>query len=105
MNHEITFLNSKRQFLLLDNDTWYDANTAYTYYEEDPFLIGKVKQVMNYEEYTSAFPEASKIELKSAVSDFSSGVFIRCIKSGVVTYNYDSRKTMLNLNSSEDLRD
>lgn len=105
MTHEIMFLNSKRQFLLLDNNTWYDANQSFSYSEGDSFLNGKVKQVMTYEEYIDNFPEVNKVELKSVPSDFSSAIFMRCVKNGVVTYNYDPKKQTLHVNLNEDLKD
>lgn len=105
MTHEIMFLNSKRQFLLLDNDTWYDANQSFHYQEGDSFLTGKVKEVLTYEDYTNRFPESSRVELKSMPSDFSSGIFMRCVKNGLVAYNYDPKKQALHLNINEDLRD
>lgn len=65
--HEIMHLNSSCVYLRV-NDTWYDASNGFTYEIGDPFLIGRVEEILSYEEYTERFPE-SKNEMAQAVSE------------------------------------
>jgi hypothetical protein len=104
MNHEFLWLNEKRQYLLLDNDTWYDANLSYFYNVGDVFANCKVKEILTYEEYVSRYPETLNTDCKYQ-SVFISGIYIRTVINGVVCYNVDIRKQKTHWNMEADISD
>lgn len=103
-NHEFLWLNNKRQYLLLENDTWYDSNANYTYEENDIFLGRKIKRILDYDKYVEEFPEVSNIEQKYK-STFINGIFLRTYNGNQVLYNYDNTRQHLGTNKEEDIRD
>lgn len=104
MNHEFLWLNNKRQYLLLDNGTWYDASVNFVYKPGDLFLTGKVQEILSYEDYIDRFPEVQKIDCKYE-SNSISGIYARLTNHGVVLYNYDNRKPITRWNRDEDIQD
>ena len=74
--HETLYLNSNRAYVRV-SDTWYDSRADYDLKVGDPFLIGRIEQILSYEEYIKTFPE-SKTEQYSKVSEkTNSGGYIR----------------------------
>lgn len=67
MRHEILYLNSRRTYVRV-SETWYDTN-RYLYPEvNQPFLIGRIEEILSYEEYVNTYPE-SKDEIYPFVAD------------------------------------
>jgi len=80
--HEILYLNSSRTYVRVGN-TWYDNSSSFEYNKGEAFLIGKIEEVLSYEEYTKQYPE-SKTEMGPRVSDkLSAGGYIRKTSTGV----------------------
>lgn len=74
--HEILYLNPTRAFIRV-GDTWYDSRADFDHKIGDPFLIGRVEEILSYDEYTNLFPE-STTELYERVSEkTNSGGYIR----------------------------
>lgn len=102
MNHEFIWLNQDRQYLLLDNGTWYDSSINFSYELGDNFLIGKIVDKKSYDQYVEEFPEVKNIKNHSQ-TDFVNGILVRAIVDGEIAYNYNPNRSLLNLEG--DLRD
>jgi hypothetical protein len=80
--HEILHLNPSRIYIRV-GETWYDSRADFGHKIGDPFLIGRVEEILSYEEYTDLFPE-STTELYERVSEkTNTGGYIR--KASYVT--------------------
>lgn len=85
MKHEVLFLNSKRAYVRV-NDTWYDTHKDSNPKKGDSFLIGKIEEVLEYENYIKEYPE-SKTEIYSEVTDKTiSGGYLRRVLDNMVKY-------------------
>lgn len=65
--HEIMYLNPSRTYLRVD-DTWYDNPNSFTYSIGESFLIGRIAEILSYDEYRERFPE-SKSEMGPAAME------------------------------------
>ena len=54
MKHQIMFANSNRVFVRVQ-DTWYDTHRELTPVVGQPFLTGRIEEILDYKEYTSQF--------------------------------------------------
>lgn len=68
--HEVLFLNPKRGYVRVDN-TWYDTIADFHLQVGEQFLLGKVEEVLSYDEYTNQYPE-SKNEMGAKVLEKTS---------------------------------
>ena len=85
MKHEVLFLNSSRMYVLVD-DTWYDTHKECNPKQGQPFLLGKVDKVLDFESYTKKYSE-SKTEIYNEVTDKTiSGGYLRRVLDGMVKY-------------------
>jgi hypothetical protein len=85
MKHEVLFLNSSRAYVLVDN-TWYDTTKESNPRIGEPFLLGRIEKVLDYETYTKKYPE-SKQEIYNEVTDKTiSGGYLRRVVGGMVKY-------------------
>jgi hypothetical protein len=85
MKHEVLFLNSSRTYVRV-NETWYDTTKESNPQIGQPFLLGKVEEVLDYDTYTEKYPE-SKDEIYPYVTDKTiSGGYLRRVVDGMVKY-------------------
>jgi len=85
MKHEILYLSRKRAYVLV-NDTWYDTHIDTNPKVGQPFLLGRIEEVLDYDSYVEKYPE-SKDEIYPYVSDKTmSGGYIRRVLDGLVKY-------------------
>lgn len=59
MQHEILYLNESRVYVRVD-DTWYDTNKNLEPKVGAPFLLGRIAEVLSYDEYHNLYPGATK---------------------------------------------
>lgn len=79
MKHEILFLNSSRSYVRIQ-DVWYDTHKEHNPQTGQPFLVGLIEEVLDYEAYTKTYPE-SKTEIYYTVCDKTqSGGFVRKVE-------------------------
>lgn len=85
MKHEVLLLNSNRAYVRVE-DTFYDTHRDSNPQKGESFLLGKIEEVLDYEKYTSKYPE-SKTEIYNEVVDKTiSGGWIRRTIDGMVKY-------------------
>lgn len=76
MQHQILYLNSSRTYVLVEG-TWYDTRSDFNPSVGSNFLLGKIEQILSYEEYKEAYPESNNV-LFPYINDVTpSGGFIR----------------------------
>lgn len=87
--HEVLFLNDNRSYVLV-GDTWYDTHRDLAPQVGQSFLIGKIDQVLSYDEYKASYPE-SKEEIYFQVTDktISGGFLRRVVGSNTENSHYD----------------
>ena len=85
MKHEVLFLNSRRTYVRV-GETWYDTHKECNPKPGQPFLLGKVDKVLDFESYTKKYSE-SKTEIYNEVTDKTiSGGYLRRVLDGMVKY-------------------
>lgn len=85
MRHETLFLNQNRTYVFV-NDTWYDTHRELYPKVGQFFLIGPIEEILDYETYTTNYPEAKK-EMYGVVAEKTThGGFIRREVDGMVKY-------------------
>lgn len=85
MKHEIMHLSSKRSYVRVE-DTWYDTHVDLLPEVGQVFLLGRIEEVLSYQEYTNTYPEV-KDEIYPFVADKTlSGGFLRKVVDRVVKY-------------------
>ena len=85
MKHEVLFLNPSRAYVKV-KDTWYDTHKDSNPQIGQGFLIGKIEEVLDYENYKEQYPE-SKTEIYSEVTDKTiSGGYLRRVLDNMVKY-------------------
>ena len=85
MKHEVLFLRPNRAYVLVD-DVWYDTPRDSNPQVGQTFLIGKIEEVLEYENYTKKYPE-SKDPMYDYVSDKTiTGGYIRRVVDSMVKY-------------------
>jgi hypothetical protein len=83
--HEILHLNRNRSYVKV-GDTWYDTHIDLYPQVGANFLMGKIEQVLSYDDYTNQYPE-SKQEIYPEITDKTiSGGYLRRVIDGVVEY-------------------
>lgn len=96
MRHEILFLGSERVYVRV-KDTWYDTAAEFMPEIGQPFLLGKIEEVLDYESYKEQYPE-SKDEMYPYVSDKTvSGGYIRRTMDGMVKYGVNPETPALGI--------
>lgn len=85
MKHETLRLNQNRMYVLV-NDTWYDIHVDLYPKVGQPFLNGRIEEVLDFDTYTQRYPDA-KVEMFDYVSEKTAhGGSIRRVVSGMVKY-------------------
>lgn len=102
MKHEILYLNSKRSYVRVE-DTWYDAHVDLLPEIGQTFLLGKIEEVLSYEQYVNTYPEV-KDEIYPYIADktISKG-FIRKVVDKVVKYGINPIDLQIGQSQSEAL--
>lgn len=67
MQHEILYLNENRVYVRV-GDTWYDTNKEFDPKVGAPFLLGKISEVLTFDDYISLYPGSTK-EIFQTVND------------------------------------
>ncbi len=67
MQHEILYLNENRVYVRV-GDTWYDTNKEFEPKVGAPFLLGKIAEVLTFNDYVSLYPGSTK-EIFQTVND------------------------------------
>lgn len=76
MQHQIMFANSSRMFVRVD-DTWYDTHKEFDPQVGQRFLIGRIDEVLNYDEYTKKFGKRIKTMHEDVTEKTQSGGYLR----------------------------
>lgn len=85
MRHETLHLNRSRAYVLV-KDTWYDTHADLNPKVGQNFLNGHIEEILDYDTYTSRYPEA-KDEIYYQVSEKTiHGGYIRKVIGGMVKY-------------------
>ena len=85
MKHETLRLNEKRLYVLV-NDTWYDTHVDLYPKVGQPFLNGRIEEILDYQTYTERYPEA-KEEMFDYISEKTAHCgYIRRVVDGMVKY-------------------
>lgn len=85
MKHETLRLNQNCLYVLV-NDTWYDTHVDLSPREGQPFLNGRIEEILDFNTYIERYPEA-KEEIFDYVSEKTAhGGFIRRVVNGMVKY-------------------
>ena len=85
MKHETLRLNQNMLYVLV-NDTWYDIHADLNPKVGQNFLNGRIEEILDFQTYTTRFPEA-KDEIYPIVSEKTiHGGFIRRVVEGLVKY-------------------
>jgi len=85
MKHETLRLNQNRMYVLV-NDTWYDIHVDLYPKVGQPFLNGRIEEVLDFDTYTQRYPDARE-EMFDYVSEKTAhGGFIRRVVNGMVKY-------------------
>ncbi len=67
MQHEILYLNENRVYVRV-GDTWYDTNKEFDPKVGAPFLLGKISEVLTFNDYISLYPGSTK-EIFQTIND------------------------------------
>lgn len=67
MQHEILYLNENRVYVRVGN-TWYDTNKNLEPKVGSPFLLGKIDEVLEFDQYTNLYP-GSTCEIFESVNE------------------------------------
>ena len=81
MKHEVLFLNSRRAYVRVD-DTWYDTSKEHDPQIGQGFLLGKIEEVLDYEKYSSKYPESKTEKYYEVVDKTQTGGYIRRVWEG-----------------------
>lgn len=85
MKHETLHLNQSRLYVLV-NDTWYDTHVDLNPRVGQPFLNGRIDEILDYSTYTERYPDANE-EIHSYISEKTvHGGYIRRVVNGMVKY-------------------
>jgi len=85
MKHETLRLNQNCLYVLV-NDTWYDTHVDLSPRQGQPFLNGRIEEILDYNTYIERYPEANE-EIFDYVSEKTAhGGFIRRVVNGMVKY-------------------
>lgn len=85
MRHETLHLNRSRAYVLV-NGTWYDTHADLNPKVGQNFLNGRIEEILDYDTYTSKYPEA-KDEIYPVISEKTiHGGYIRRVVGGMVKY-------------------
>lgn len=85
MKHETLYLNQSRVYVLV-NETWYDAHVELLPKVGQPFLNGRIEEILDFQTYSERYPE-NKEEMFAYVSEKTAHRgFIRRVVDGVVKY-------------------
>jgi hypothetical protein len=102
MKHEVLFLNPGRTYVRV-NDTWYDTHKDSNPEIGQGFLIGKVEEILSYEEYKGKYPE-SKTEIYSEVTDKTiSGGYLRRVLDNMVKYAVNPATPMVSSSNRKEV--
>lgn len=80
MNHQIMFADSSRMFVRID-DTWYDTHKEFQPQVGQRFLIGRIEEVLNYDEYVKQFGKRVKTMYEDVAEKTHSGGFLRKVET------------------------
>lgn len=102
MRHEILYLNKGRSYVRV-GETWYDTNTDLYPKLDQPFLLGRIEEILSYEDYSEKYPE-SKDEIYPYIIDKTvSGGYIRKVIDKQVKYAVNPIEPMVGHSNLEAL--
>jgi hypothetical protein len=102
MKHEVLFLNLERAYVRVEG-TWYDTHKDSNPEIGQGFLIGRIEEVLNYEQYREKYPE-SKTEIYSEVTDKTiSGGYLRRVLNGMVKYAVNPATPMVSSSNRKEV--
>ena len=85
MKHEILFLRVDRAYVRVE-DTWYDTHRDSNPQIDQPFLNGRIEEVLDYEKYTKKYPKSNAPMYNYVTDKTISGGYIRRAVDGMVKY-------------------
>lgn len=85
VRHEILKADASRTFVRV-NDTWYDTSRELYPQVGQPFLIGSIEEVMEYDKYMKLYGKFVKSMYEEVSEKTQSGGFIRKSEGGRVVY-------------------